>query len=89
MFYDYMLKFSSESECNQVLFNETIWDDKPVFIPKYTAVDIIGTMYNFDENPEVAPTPIDGWHANVRHNKPAPELEIYQVFPVTPFRVWA
>jgi hypothetical protein len=32
---------------------------------------------------------VDGFHVNVRHTRPAPELAAYQVFPLTPNRAWA
>lgn len=31
----------------------------------------------------------DGWHANVRHSAPAPELDAYRVMPQYPARLWA
>jgi hypothetical protein len=39
------------------------------------------------EVPEMAP--LDGWHVNVRHTDEVPQLAPYQVFPVTPTRMWA
>lgn len=96
MFYDYMLKFNSESECNQILFTEQTIQEQTLMVPKYTAVDVIGTIYEptgnmitneYGDVPEM--TPVSGWHANVRHVNEAPELASYQVFPATPVRVWA
>jgi hypothetical protein len=89
MFYDYMLKFNSETECNEMLFTVETFNDQQYLTPKYTAVDVIGVIYEPSEDPEVAPAAIPGWHANVRSTTEAPELEQYQVFPVTPVRVWA
>jgi hypothetical protein len=69
---------------------------KPLSFPNYPAIDVIGTIYKptgkmlkSDEGsyPEMAP--LDGYHANVRVLKEAPELEAYRVHPVTPARVWA
>jgi hypothetical protein len=96
MFYDYMLKFNTEAECTQALYTEETWNEQTILVPKYVAVDVIGTVYEPTGNtistehgdvPEMSP--VSGWHANVRHNKEAPELVAYQVFPVTPVRVWA
>lgn len=96
MFYDYMLKFNTEAECKQALYTEETFNEQTVLLPKYTAVDVIGTIYEptgnmisteYGDTPEM--TPVAGWHANVRHDEPAPELEAYQVFPATPVRVWA
>lgn len=96
MFYDYMLKFNTEAECKQALYTEETWNEQTILVPKYSAVDVIGTIYEptgnmisteYGDTPEM--TPVAGWHANVRHDKTAPELEAYQVFPATPVRVWA
>jgi hypothetical protein len=60
------------------------------------SIDIIGTIYKPTGNmlptdqgevPEMAP--MDGFHVNVRHTRPAPELAAHQVFPLNPNRVWA
>jgi hypothetical protein len=65
-------------------------------VANYDAIDLIGTIYkptgkmlqsDEGEVPEMAP--LDGYHANVRVLKEAPELEAYRVHPVTPVRVWA
>jgi len=67
-----------------------------VLVPKYAAVDVVGQIFkptgkslktDEGEVPEMAP--IDGWHVNVRHTEPVPELEQFQVFPKTPGRMWA
>lgn len=88
MYNDFYLKFADEAEANGVLFDgET---------PRYTAIDIIGTIYKPTGNmiatdegevPEMAP--IDGWHVNVRHMGEAPELDAYTVDVKTPARMWA
>ena len=64
-------------------------------VPKYAAVDVIGTIWKptgnalmTEEGEVFEHAPIDGWHVNVRHNAEAPELEAYRVFPATPQRVW-
>ena len=100
MYTDYFLKFADEAEANAALFTEqtNVQDDvvETVLVPKYAAVDIIGTIYkptgemiqtDEGEVPEMAP--LDGWHANVRHTDEAPELEAFRVFPQTPSRMWA
>lgn len=67
-----------------------------VLRPKYTAVDVIGTIYkatgtfttvNGFNAPEMVA--VTGYHANVRHNEEAPELEQYVVEVNTLARVWA
>ena len=67
-----------------------------VLVPKYAAVDVVGQIYKATgktlktpEGPVPEMAPLDGWHANVRHTDEAPELAPYQVFPVTPARMWA
>lgn len=100
MYFDMFLKFADEAEANAALFTEqtNVQDDvvETVLVPKYAAVDVVGTIYkptgemiqtDEGEVPEMAP--LDGWHANVRHTDEAPELAPYQVFPATPSRAWA
>jgi hypothetical protein len=100
MYFDSFLKFKDADEANEVLFTEQTFaqDDvvETVLVPKYAAVDVIGTIYKptgkmlttpEGEVPEMAP--LDGWHVNVRHTDETPELEAFRVFPVTPSRMWA
>lgn len=100
MYFDMFLKFADEAEANAALFTEqtNVQDDvvETVLVPKYAAVDVIGTIYkptgemiqtDEGEVPEMAP--LDGWHVNVRHTDEAPELEAFRVFPQTPSRMWA
>jgi hypothetical protein len=103
MFTDYFLKFADEAEANAVLFTEQTNVDgdvvETVLVPKYAAVDVIGVIWkptgnvlpaldgSGDAVPEMAP--LEGWHVNVRHTDEVPELAPYQVFPVTPARMWA
>jgi hypothetical protein len=65
-------------------------------VANYDAIDLIGTIYkptgkmiDSDEGsyPEMAP--VEGYHANVRVLKEAPELEAYRVHPKNAVRVWA
>lgn len=92
MFHDYCLKFDTEEECMQFLFDEN-------GISKYTAIDVIGVINKVVEessfvNDEGIDTknitviPLDGYHANVRHNEECPELLPYVISPNTPSRVW-
>ena len=100
MYQDFMLRFSDPAEADSVLFDEqtNVRGDvvETVKVPKYAAIDVIGTIYkptgemittDEGEVPEMAP--VVGWHANVRHTAEAPELEAYRVFPQTPARGWA
>jgi hypothetical protein len=100
MYFDFFLRFDSEAEANAVLFTEqtNVQDDvvETVLVPKYAAVDVVGTIYkptgkmlttDEGEVPEMAP--LDGWHVNVRHTAETPELEAFRVFPATPSRMWA
>jgi hypothetical protein len=65
-------------------------------VPKYQAIDVIGTIYkptgemitaDEGEVPEMAT--VEGWHVNVRHKEEAPELDAYRIFPQSPVRGWA
>ena len=100
MYTDYHLKFTNQAEADAVLFTDqtNVQGDivETVKVPKYAAVDVIGTIYkptgkllttDEGEVPEMAP--VEGWHANVRHTDEAPELAPYQVYPQNPVRGWA
>ena len=100
MYTDYFLKFNDEAEANAALFTEqtNVQGDvvDTVLVPKYAAVDVVGTIYkptgkmlktDEGEVPEMAP--IDGWHVNVRHTEEAPELDAYKVEVKTPSRMFA
>ena len=101
MYQDFMLRFTDQAEADAVLFTEqtNVQDDivETVKVPKYAAVDVIGTIYkptgnllpseNGDAVDEMAP--VEGWHVNVRHTAEAPELVAYQIFPQAPVRGWA
>ncbi len=103
MYTDYFLKFTDQAEADAVLFTEQTHVDgdivETVLVPKYAAVDVIGTIYKptgnvlpaEDESGEAVDemAPIDGWHVNVRHTAEASELEAFRVFPATPSRAWA
>lgn len=100
MYYDLNLKFKDAAEANAMLFDEqtAVQDDvvETYKVPKYAAVDVIGTIYaptgkmleiEDGDTPEMAP--ISGWHVNVRHTAEMPELQAWVVTPKTPVRVWA
>jgi len=102
MYTDYFLKFTDEAEANAALFTEqtNVQDDvvETVLVPKYAAVDVVGVIYKptgkmlkakKGEEPMPEMALLEGWHVNVRHTAEAPELAPYQVFPVTPARMWA
>jgi hypothetical protein len=97
---DYFLKFTSQKAADAVLFaKDTILVDgvsEVVMRPKYTAIDVIGTIYKPTGNittvddvrtPEMAA--VTGYHVNVRHDAEAPELDSYVIQVATPSRVWA
>ena len=100
MYTDFFLRFDTEAEANSALFTEqtNVQDDvvETVLVPKYAAVDVIGTIYKptgkmltTDEGPMPEMAPLEGWHVNVRHTAETPELEAFRVFPATPSRMWA
>jgi hypothetical protein len=100
MYTDYFLKFADEAEANAALYDEqtNVQGDvvETVLVPKYAAVDVIGTILKptgktlvTEEGEVFEHAPIDGWHVNVRHTDEAPELEAFRVFPATPARMWA
>ena len=97
---DYLLKFTSKAAAEKVLFTkETVTVDgvaETTLLPKYAAIDVIGTIYkptgNFTTVDEVRVpemVAVAGYHANVRHNEEAPELDAFVVAVNTPARVWA
>lgn len=89
MYYDYMLKFADSEECTAMLYTKEDYQGEVVLVPKYTAVDVIGVIYENQEDPDLPPVPYPGYHANVRNTEEAPELDQYRVYPPNPVRVWA
>lgn len=101
MYTDYFLKFADQAEADSILFTDqtNVQGDvvETVKVPKFAAVDVIGTIYkptgkllpsdSGDAVDEMAPIP--GWHVNVRHTEEAPELDAYRVTPQNPVRAWA
>ena len=92
---DYMVVFADEEEAIAVLYDSaTDADNNVTLTPKFTAVDMIGTIYEPAPDPvpeNYKPLPYLGYHANVRNIGPASELDPFVVTPspVTPLRVWA
>lgn len=94
MFYDLMLKFADEGEAISHLYNSTTEDGEVTLTPKYTAIDMIGTIYEPAPDPvpeDYQPVPYPGYHVNVRNTAEMPELANFVVTPspATPLRVWA
>jgi len=94
MFNDYMLVFADEAEAFSVLYDSSTDEGNVTLTPKFTAIDMIGTIYEPAPDPvpeNYKPLPYTGYHANVRNIGPAPELDPFVVSPspVTPLRVWA
>jgi hypothetical protein len=95
MFNDYMLVFADEDEAYSVLYDSATDDEGNVTLtPKFTAVDMIGTIYEPAPDPvpkKYEPVPYPGFYANVRNVGAAPELDTHVVSPspTVPLRVWA
>jgi hypothetical protein len=100
MYTNYFLKFADKAEANAALFTEqaNVQGDvvETMLVPKYAAVDVIGTIYKptgkvlmTPEGPVPEMTAVPGFHANVRHTKPASELDAYEVAVKNPIRMWA
>ena len=99
MYTDFFLRFDAPADADAVLFDEqtSVEGDtvETVKVPKYAAIDVLGTIWKptgnalmTEEGDVFEHAPIDGWHVNVRHNAEAPELEAYRVHPATPQRMW-
>jgi len=95
MFNDYMLVFADEDEAIAVLYDSVTDDEGNVMLtPKFTAVDMIGTIYEPAPDPvpkDYVPVPYPGFYANVRNIGLAPVLDTHVVSPspTVPLRVWA
>lgn len=95
MYHDLMLKFADEAEAISHLYDSsTDGEGQVTLAPKYTAIDMIGTIYEPAPDPlpeDYVPVPYPGYHVNVRNTAPMPELQQFVVSPspVTPLRVWA
>jgi hypothetical protein len=105
MYFDYLLKFDTEADALAALYDQipTEFDEDGNVTAteprqKYLAIDTIGVIYKpigettVQDGMEVPVlAPIEGWHVNVRHTEPAPELDPYKATPdpATPYRMWA
>jgi hypothetical protein len=77
---DFYLKFKSESEATEVLYdNDT---------PKYRNMDILGILYKTISEEEVQE--LEGWHVNIRteEGEDTEALEPYSVPVPKPRRMW-
>jgi len=95
VFNDYMLVFADEAEAFSVLYDSSTDGEGSVTLtPKFTAIDMIGTIYEPAPDPvpkDYVPVPYPGFYANVRNIGAAPELDTHVVSPgpAVPLRVWA
>jgi hypothetical protein len=102
MYNTYYLKFASQEEWDTKAAEAGYrYEDPETGAVYYSvspgAIDVVGTIYNDTdevdvEGEPVPPTPIDGWHVNVRVRRydTFPEvLNTYIVEPQTPSRVFA
>ena len=99
---DLYLKFTDEAQAKSVLYTEvpTEWDEEgePTEFydkPNYANIDTIGIIYEGGEwdaegNVVTEPTPLDGWHVNVRlvGDEDGTPLAPFEVTPTLPRRVW-
>jgi hypothetical protein len=83
MYTDLYLKFADQAQADEILYTEDT--------PNYQNIDVLGIIYQHQDDPEAEPIPEDGWHVNVRlvtGEKAAPLLPV-KVEPEHPRRVWA
>lgn len=98
---DFFLKFTSEEAANAVLYttHPEVLDEEGNVVseayttPNYINIDVLGILYQKQDNPEDTPIPLDGWHVNVR-TMPDEDSSALQAYEVTPApsvwrRVWA
>lgn len=89
---DIYLKFPTREEAEALLFTQ----NEDCLVPKVPgSIDVVGTIYTgtgkmitVDGETFEETVPVPGWHINIRHDVILPELEPYQIFPITPSRVW-
>ena len=94
MFHDLMLVFPDEGNAIEHLYDSTTEDGEVTLTPKYTAIDMIGTIYEPAPEPvpeDYQPVPYPGYYVNVRNTAEMPELDAFIVTPppTVPLRVWA
>jgi len=95
VYQDMFLKFADQAEADGILFEvQADAEGGEVKVPKYAAIDVIGTIYKptgktlkTPEGPVDEMAPLEGWHVNVRHTAEAPELDAYRVTPENPVRM--
>lgn len=94
--HEFTLRFPDESAAVSALFEQVMIDGVTRRLSRYAAIDVIGiirrptgAMIDSQEGPVPEMAPIEGWHVNVRHTAPAPELEPYAVQVTNPVRRWA
>ena len=97
---DKYLSFTDEAAAKAVLYriegaveaSEGVEAVDGYEVANFKNIDTIGVIYKrtggTDEEPVMAAIP--GWHVNVRlmPNEDGSALESFEVFPVTPMRVW-
>jgi hypothetical protein len=99
MYTDYYLRFTDEPQANSVLYitHPAVTDDdgnvlaEGYLTPHYANIDVLGVLYERNDDPEAEPVPLDGWHVNVRvvPGEESAILDPYAVHPTLPRRVWA
>lgn len=98
---DFYCKFTSEEAANAVLYttHAEVLDEEGNVVseayttPNYINIDVLGILYQKQDNPEDTPIPLDGWHVNVR-TMPDEDSSALQAYEVTPApsvwrRIWA
>ena len=94
---DLYLKFTDEAESIAVLYTQvpTEWNEEGeptawYSQPNYANIDVIGIIYEPQEDPEVEPIPYSGFFVNVRVVSEDPEpLMPFSINPEPyPMRVW-
>lgn len=98
---DFFLKFQSEEAANAVLYttHPEVLDEEGNVVseayitPNFINIDVLGILYQKQDNPEDTPIPLDGWHVNVRTmpDEDSSALQAYEVSPAPSVwrRVWA
>lgn len=102
---DYYLKFTSQTQAESVLYTtttETFTDTETetvtntILQPLFQNISTIGTIYtpgtyDTEGNTILEPTPLPGYHVNVRAlpNEDTAPIESYNVQVNSPVRVWA
>jgi hypothetical protein len=94
---DLYLKFESEAQAEDILYTEVpveFNEDGDVVSsnkkPNYVNIDVLGIMYEEQDDPSVEPNELSGWHVNVRVVDGEDETPLlpYSVQPTLPRRVW-